>query len=82
MYGVDVPGYTTIIVAVIGMGGFQAALLGMIGEYVGRIYHETKRRPHYLVQEVEPHPDLNRTIHPPPPIGDSQLPDSSHPGAG
>jgi polyisoprenyl-phosphate glycosyltransferase len=53
MYGVDVPGYTTIIVAVIGMGGFQAALLGMIGEYVGRIYHETKRRPHYLVQEAE-----------------------------
>jgi glycosyltransferase involved in cell wall biosynthesis len=51
MYGVDVPGYTTIIVAVIGMGGFQAALLGMIGEYVGRIYHETKRRPHYLIQE-------------------------------
>jgi polyisoprenyl-phosphate glycosyltransferase len=65
MYGVDVPGYTTIIVAVIGMGGFQAALLGLIGEYVGRIYHETKRRPHYLVQEREPHPDLHRTITPP-----------------
>ncbi|MBM2615030.1 glycosyltransferase family 2 protein [Actinoplanes sp. LDG1-06] len=53
MYGVDVPGYATIIVAVIGMGGFQAVLLGLIGEYVGRIYHETKRRPHYLVKETD-----------------------------
>lgn len=51
--GVQVPGYTTIIVAVIGMGGFQAVLLGLIGEYVGRIYHETKRRPHFLIKEVE-----------------------------
>ncbi|MET0423711.1 MAG: glycosyltransferase family 2 protein [Actinoplanes sp.] len=51
--GVDVPGYTTIIVAVIGMGGFQAAMLGLIGEYVGRIYHETKRRPHFLTRETE-----------------------------
>jgi glycosyltransferase involved in cell wall biosynthesis len=51
--GVDVPGYTTIIVAVIGMGGLHAALLGLIGEYVGRIYHETKRRPHYLTMETD-----------------------------
>ncbi|BCJ49630.1 glycosyl transferase [Actinoplanes sp. NBRC 14428] len=51
--GVDVPGYTTIIVAVIGMGGFQAVLLGMIGEYVGRIYRESKRRPHFLIGETD-----------------------------
>ncbi|WFE34637.1 glycosyltransferase family 2 protein [Micromonospora sp. WMMD975] len=51
--GIDVPGYTTIIVSVIGLGGIQMMLLGVIGEYIGRIYYETKRRPHYLVQETE-----------------------------
>ncbi|MEV4388641.1 glycosyltransferase family 2 protein [Micromonospora sp. NPDC049580] len=51
--GIDVPGYTTIIVSVIGLGGIQMTILGVIGEYIGRIYYETKRRPHYLVQETE-----------------------------
>ncbi|PTA46586.1 glycosyltransferase family 2 protein [Micromonospora sp. RP3T] len=51
--GIDVPGYTTIIVSVIGLGGIQMMLLGVIGEYIGRIYYETKRRPHYLVQETD-----------------------------
>ncbi|MEV0155471.1 glycosyltransferase family 2 protein [Micromonospora sp. NPDC050686] len=51
--GIDVPGYTTIIVSVIGLGGIQMMILGVIGEYIGRIYYETKRRPHYLVQETE-----------------------------
>lgn len=51
--GIDVPGYTTIIVSVIGLGGIQMTILGVVGEYIGRIYYETKRRPHYLVQETE-----------------------------
>ncbi|MCI4061300.1 glycosyltransferase family 2 protein [Micromonospora sp. R77] len=51
--GIDVPGYTTMIVSVIGLGGIQMMILGVIGEYIGRIYYETKRRPHYLVQETE-----------------------------
>ncbi|SCL71885.1 Glycosyltransferase involved in cell wall bisynthesis [Micromonospora citrea] len=51
--GIDVPGYTTIIVSVIGLGGVQMTILGVVGEYIGRIYYETKRRPHYLVQETE-----------------------------
>ncbi|MFY1631711.1 glycosyltransferase family 2 protein [Solwaraspora sp. WMMB335] len=49
--GIDAPGYTTIIVSVIGLGGIQMMILGVIGEYIGRIYYETKRRPHYLVKE-------------------------------
>ena len=51
--GIDAPGYATIIVSVIGLGGIQMTILGVIGEYIGRIYYETKRRPHYLVQETE-----------------------------
>ncbi|MDQ0847221.1 glycosyltransferase family 2 protein [Streptomyces sp. V1I6] len=51
--GVETPGYATLIAAIVGLGGIQLATLGIIGEYVGRIYHETKRRPHYVVRETD-----------------------------
>ncbi|MCX4472631.1 putative glycosyltransferase CsbB [Micromonospora sp. MW-13] len=51
--GIDMPGYTTIITAVVGMSGIQMMILGVIGEYIGRIYYETKRRPHFLVKETD-----------------------------
>ena len=37
--------------AIVGLGGLQMMMLGVIGEYLGRIYAETKRRPHFLVKE-------------------------------
>lgn len=49
--GVQTPGYLTSIVAIIGLGGAQMILLGIVGEYVGRIFLETKRRPHFIVME-------------------------------
>jgi hypothetical protein len=49
--GNTVPGYVTLICAVVGLGGLQMVLLGVIGEYLGRIYLETKQRPHFLVRE-------------------------------
>ncbi|MFI9624835.1 glycosyltransferase [Streptomyces sp. NPDC052042] len=52
LHGVGVPGYTTLLTAVIALGGIQLATLGVIGEYVGRIYFEAKRRPHYVVRET------------------------------
>ncbi|MEU4503805.1 glycosyltransferase family 2 protein [Streptomyces sp. NPDC024089] len=56
LHGVGVPGYTTLLTAVVALGGIQLATLGVIGEYVGRIYCETKRRPHYVVRETSESP--------------------------
>jgi glycosyltransferase involved in cell wall biosynthesis len=50
--GVDAPGYVTLITAVMGLGGLQLVGLGVLGEYVGRIYLEVKRRPHFLVADT------------------------------
>ncbi|MEV6164681.1 glycosyltransferase [Streptomyces sp. NPDC052052] len=55
-HGVAVPGYTTLLTAVVALGGIQLATLGVIGEYVGRIYSESKRRPHYVVRETSESP--------------------------
>lgn len=49
--GVDVPGYFTTITSVLILGGIQLIFLGIIGEYIGRIYYESKRRPHYIIEE-------------------------------
>ncbi len=50
--GITEPGYFTLISAVLFLGGIQLLCLGVIGEYIGRIYYETKHRPHYLIQET------------------------------
>ena len=46
------PGFTALLVAVTLLAGIQLLFLGVIGEYIGRIYEETKGRPHYIVREV------------------------------
>ena len=52
LHGNSAPGYVTIICAVTGFGGVQLILLGVIGEYLGRIYAETKRRPLFLLRRA------------------------------
>jgi glycosyltransferase involved in cell wall biosynthesis len=56
--GIDAPGYVTLMCGVIGLGGLQLVFLGVIGEYLGRIYYETKRRPHFLVKEASDGEDV------------------------
>lgn len=50
--GIDMPGYFTIISSVLIMGGVQLISTGVIGEYIGRIYYEVKRRPHFIVKDT------------------------------
>ncbi len=51
VFGVDVPGFPTLIISVLFLGGMQLISLGVIGEYLGRIYEEVKNRPLYLVSD-------------------------------
>ena len=50
--GVDVPGYASLIVSILFFAGVQLVSLGVLGEYIGRIFAEVKRRPLYLVADT------------------------------
>ncbi|MDF6023081.1 glycosyltransferase [Streptomyces sp. JH34] len=56
LHGATVPGYATLLMVAVGLGGMQLITLGIIGEYVGRIYHEVKRRPAFVVRETDESP--------------------------
>ena len=51
LFGTDLPGFPSLIVSVMFFSGIQLMSLGIIGEYVGRIFAEVKRRPLYVVAE-------------------------------
>jgi polyisoprenyl-phosphate glycosyltransferase len=55
-----VPGWTSIVVVVSFIGGIQLIVLGVIGEYIGDIHAEVKRRPLYVISELENFPDEPR----------------------
>jgi len=54
LFGNPVPGYPSLMAVVLFLGGAQLVTLGVIGEYLGRVFNETKRRPLYLVERFAP----------------------------
>jgi polyisoprenyl-phosphate glycosyltransferase len=51
IFGTDLPGFPSLIVSLMFFSGIQLMSLGIIGEYVGRVFAEVKRRPLYIVEE-------------------------------
>ena len=51
-YGIDVPGYASLMVVVLFLGGMQLIGIGVLGEYLGRSYFESKRRPIYIIRKI------------------------------
>ena len=50
IFGVDLPGYASLAVIMLFLGGIQLIGIGILGEYIGRIYSESKRRPSYIIE--------------------------------
>ncbi|SFV57445.1 Bactoprenol glucosyl transferase GtrB [hydrothermal vent metagenome] len=51
IFGVDAPGYASMITVVLFLGGIQLMGIGILGEYIGRIYLESKNRPVYIIED-------------------------------
>ena len=50
--GIDIPGYATIVVLILFLGSMQLFCIGIIGEYVGRTFEQSKDRPIYIAKEI------------------------------
>ncbi len=51
-YGISVSGYASIMISILFLGGIQLIGIGVLGEYLGRVYMESKRRPKYVIQKT------------------------------
>jgi glycosyltransferase involved in cell wall biosynthesis len=50
--GIDIPGYASTLTVILFLGGIQLIAIGILGEYIGKIYTEVKNRPNYFIKEI------------------------------
>ena len=62
--GYNLPGFATLAVGLFFLGGVQLICLGILGEYIGRIHHEVKQRPPFIIDRVDRHLSENKKIEP------------------
>lgn len=60
--GIDVPGYASLIVVILFLGGIQLIFLGIIGEYLGRTFNESKHRPLYFIERYNETKETNEHL--------------------
>ncbi|MGY3777184.1 glycosyltransferase family 2 protein [Isobaculum melis] len=60
-FGISGSGFPTLIITILFLGGLQLLFLGIIGEYIGKIFIEVKRRPIYLIQKYSGEKDFEKT---------------------
>jgi glycosyltransferase involved in cell wall biosynthesis len=57
IYGIELPGYASLMTVVLFLGGIQLIAIGVVGEYLGRLFNEAKGRPLYIVQRTYESPE-------------------------
>lgn len=62
LFGDPVRGFTTLVCIMLFLGGIQLISIGIVGEYLGRIFHETKNRPTYLIRQYEQSKDVPKHL--------------------
>lgn len=61
--GGDVPGYPSLIAVVLFVSGVQLIVLGVIGEYLGKVFTESKRRPVYVISEMSQQEQVSNALY-------------------